>query len=125
MANDYIAVKDRAKTILIDIDGVLFRQDNFWPDIEKINQPLPGAKEKLTEWHMRGYRIVLLTARPEPRRQLTVRQLDEAHFLYDHLIMGLPTGQRVLINDFKPEQADLEMAIAINLIRDEGMERLE
>ncbi len=125
MEPKYVKLTDRAKCILVDIDGCVLRQGNFWPDIEKIQLVLPGVKQKLTEWHMRGHRIILLTARPEAYRAITEQQLKRVCLVWDQLLMGLPTGQRVLINDRKPEEAGMGMALAVNLDRDEGLEGID
>ncbi len=122
---EYVPIDRRPRTLIIDIDGCLFRQKDFWPDIVKINELLPGVKEKLKRWHMRGDRIVLISARPEGYRGTTEHQLRKANLMWDVLLMGMPTGQRILINDVKPEQTNIEMAIAVNLERDKGMEGLE
>ena len=74
---------------------------------------------------MQGDRIVILTARPEGYRGTTEHQLRKANLMWDVLLMGMPTGQRVLINDRKVEESDIEMAIAVNLERDKGMEGLD
>ncbi len=121
----YVPIDKRPRTLIIDIDGCVFRQSVLWPYIAGIHVPLPGVKEKLTRWHMKGDRIVLLSARPEGYRETTERQLREANLMWDVLLMGMPTGQRVLINDRKVEQSDVDMAIAVNLERDKGMEDLE
>ena len=123
----YIPVAERSRTWLIDIDGVVFLQADRWPEIE-ISDPvaalLPGVKKKLAEWHMRGDRIILMTARPWTYRQTTEWQLKKAGLMYHELLMGLPTGQRILINDRKNEE-DTPMAVAVNLKRDEGMESVD
>jgi hypothetical protein len=117
----YTPVARRARTLFIDIDGVIFKQGTSWPDVYHDTKVLPGSKEKLVEWNLAGHRIILTTGRPECFRALTEKQLVNNFIPYDLLLMGLPTGQRVVLNDLKVEQPDVPMAIAVNLVRDVGM----
>ena len=113
----YVPVVERSRTFFIDIDGIIFEQRDRWPDVEiadPIKALLPGVKRRLAEWHMRGDRIILMTARPWPYRQTTEWQLRKAGLMYHELLMGLPTGQRILINDCKPgEEESVPMAVAL------------
>lgn len=124
MELEYTPISQRPRTILIDLDGVILKQTDRWPDMEldPIKDLLPGVRKKMAEWNLAGHKIIILTARPQAYRRLTERQLQCAGVLYDMLVMGLPSGQRILINDRKPQQKDIEMAIAINLDRDQGIE---
>jgi ribonucleotide monophosphatase NagD (HAD superfamily) len=113
------------KTLFIDIDGTLLhhhgkanQQTKFSPIV------LPGVIEKLADWDVKGYRIILITGRKESEREATVKQLAEVGIQYDHLIMGVSRGDRVIINDMKPN-SDLPTAIAINLVRNAGMKNIE
>jgi hypothetical protein len=117
----YTSVASRPKLVLCDIDGVILQQGSQWPDVYSYTHVLPGSKEKLVEWNLAGHRIILTTGRAECFRELTEKQLASQFIPYDLLIMGLPTGVRVLINDYKSEQPDVPMAIAFNLKRDVGM----
>ncbi len=72
---------------------------------------LPGAKEFLdgiSEYDM----IIFLTARGEWEKEHTLRFLKENHVRYDHIIFGAGQGERVLINDNKPD--GLVTAVAVN-----------
>lgn len=62
--------------------------------------------------------IVLTTARKESMRHITEKQLARCGLFWDHLIMGLGSGPRIVINDIKPDCT--EMAIGINLERNVG-----
>ena len=125
----YVPVKERSRCIILDLDGTIFRQADRWPDI-RIDDPLrallPGVKKKLAEIHMRGDFILIVTARPEPYRNMTEWQLRTAGLMWHKLLMGLPTGQRILVNDTKPgAEEGIPMAVAVNLKRDEGLEGVE
>lgn len=113
------------KTIFLDIDGVLVRhhgsmsnQARFFTDI------LPGTLEKLDEWDRAGHKIILTTGRRESLRTRTEELLRKLGIYYDLLIMGLPRGARVVINDLKPD-SDTPTAIGINLLRNEGIREVQ
>lgn len=109
----------RPRTIICDIDGVLFRhQGDITNQHLKTPILLPGAIEKIKEWDLEGCTIILVTGRRESTRKHTEEQLSNAGIIYDHLIMGVASGTRVLINDKKPDGE--EAAIAINLERNKG-----
>jgi hypothetical protein len=61
----------------------------------------------------------LVTARKESGREMTERQLKSLGIMWDQLIMGVSSGQRVLLND-KLQPEDLDRAKSINLITDQG-----
>ena len=113
-------LKDRPNTIICDIDGVLLKH---YGDITRqhLIKPvvLPRAIENIKKWDLAGYTIILITGRRESTRFYTEKQLSESGIIYDHLIMGVTGGVRVLINDRKPGGKD-DTAMAINLNRNEG-----
>ena len=115
----------RPKTIFCDLDGTLTEHpnsgDNYITryDLEQNMKVLPGTKEKLWEWDGKGYNIILTTGRKEGMRKSTEEQLRKAGIIYDQLIMGIGGGDRVLINDKKPDGR--VAASVINLNRDDGV----
>jgi len=110
----------KRKTILMDIDGTIFHhKDNLYHMAKDVPILLDGTIEKLLEWRAKEYYIVLTTARPEGCRAATIDQLRNAGVFYDQLVMGLPAGPRVLINDIKPN--GMLTAEAVNLVRNKGI----
>jgi len=113
-------LKDRPKTIICDIDGVLLKH---YGDITRqhLIKPvvLPRAIENIKKWDLAGYTIILITGRRESTRIYTEKQLSESGIIYDHLIMGVASGIRVLINDKKTNDKQ-NTALAFNLNRNEG-----
>ena len=121
------------KTIFCDIDGTLVRHLGKGLACQTSAETfdtsfvLPGTVEKLNEWQAKGYTIVLTTGRRESQRRSTETQLHNLGLIWDHLVMGLPNGPRVLINDLKPgtnpeiDQGYLETAQAICLMRNKGI----
>ena len=113
------------KTIFCDLDGTLVKHTNPI-DIQNPNlelKVLPGVHNKLVEWVKKGYYIIITTGRKESTRKSTEEQLQFAGIVYDQLIMGFGGGDRILINDRKPDGRDT--ASVINLTRDKGVEDVQ
>jgi len=110
-------------TIFLDIDGtILYQYSNDPLDIilDRKPQALPCVITKLNEWHSKEYKIILTSCRPEGARERTIEQLHEVGiYHYDKLILGLPFGDRVLINDSPNE--DIARALAYPVNRNEGL----
>ena len=116
----------KPKTYFIDIDGtILWLMPDFQETIKsEYIKPLPQAVQKISKWHCRGHKIVLVTARPESLRSVTEQQLYNAGIVYDHLLMGLTGGVRVLVNDYEP--GEQTRAVAFNVIRNEdGLKKVD
>ena len=116
---------NKSKTIFLDIDGTIFK--HYGNVIAQLKNPvdvLDGVKEKLIEWDHKNYNIILTTGRRESSRSETQKQLEEAGIFYDQLIMGLGGGERVVINDFKPNSTE-PTASAICLTRNAGLKEVE
>tara|TARA_R100001015_G_C4627832_1_gene187616 strand:+ start:1375 stop:1731 length:357 start_codon:yes stop_codon:yes gene_type:complete len=114
----------RAKTIICDIDGVLLKHLNRGLSQQIYSTALQHTIKKLTEWDSNGYNIILITGRRESLRKKTESQLSDEGIFYDQLIMGVGGGDRVLINDKKPN-SEANTAYAINLNRNEGLKNVK
>jgi mannose-6-phosphate isomerase-like protein (cupin superfamily) len=113
------------KTVFCDIDGTLLEHTgSIQENVGDYPTVLPGAIDAIRAWDRLNYRIILTTGRKESTRQLTELQLAECGIHYDQLIMGLPNGDRVLINDKKPNGVR-NTAYALNLVRNEGLEHVD
>ncbi len=110
------------KTVFCDIDGTLLKHhgDIFANAAGAGAEILPGVYDALKEWERRNYRIVLITGRKESQRKATEEILHSLHIPYDVLLMGLPNGDRVLINDRKPEGVRAT-AYAVSPARNAGL----
>ena len=119
-------LNNRPKTIICDIDGTLVRHvtplETSKPNFKM--ELLPGTIEKLQEWDVKGYNIILISGRREGSRKETERQLAEVGIIYDYLLMGIKGGKRYLINDKKPNKLE-NYALAINLKRNKGIKDIE
>ena len=112
--------RDLRKTIFCDIDGTIFKHKKDLHTM--LTEPpilLPGVIERFTEWRLKDYFIVITTARPEGTRRVTEEQLSSFGIFYNQLIMGLPTGSRMVVNDRKPD--GMNTAEAVCLDRNAGL----
>jgi len=112
------------KTIFCDIDGTILKhRGDIYKNILEPPEILNGVIDKFKEWDKNNYKIILTTGRKEGNRERTKEQLKLLGINYDELIMGLPNGDRILINDKKENGIDYT-AYAYNLIRNEGMNNI-
>lgn len=123
--NKNIELSNKPKTIILDIDGCILRHLGDMCKQLTLRPPkLKGVVDRFIEWDKKGHRIILLTGRRESARNTTEQQLRSLGLFWDHLVMGAPPGQRVLINDLKPDSFTAT-AVAINLKRNEGLENTD
>lgn len=112
------------KTLFVDIDGTILKHQGSFSDISlKEATLLPHARDRMNEWCSKEYKIVLTTGRRESMRKTTELQLDRLGVPYDYLVMGLSKGNRIVINDRRPNGNDT--AYAINIDRDQGLGDIE
>lgn len=105
---------DRPKTIICDIDGTILKHHgNLTKQFTTPPELLPGTIEKLNEWDRKGHQIILLTGRKESMRKMTEEQLANLGIFYDKLVMGVTSGERILINDEKPTGEKTAFAVSI------------
>lgn len=111
---------DKPKTIICDIDGTILKHAHVFSDLMWGDPELnPGVRDKLNEWDSLGHTIILMTARKESARDMTERQLEDLGVMWDHLIMGVTSGKRILIND-KLQPEDPDRSLSVNVITDSG-----
>jgi len=116
------SVEIQPKVFFIDIDGTICKHSISSILGQSDMELLPGSLEKLHEWRLKGYHIILTTGRPVSREH-TEGQLEKAGVPYDLLIMGLGGGKRILINDTKPDGAITAKAYSIK--RDTGLGQID
>ena len=117
-------INQKPKTIICDIDGTLIKHCGDITKQVDSKELLPGVLDFWKKIDRDGCRIILITGRRESLREKTIIVLNELGIFYDELIMGLPSGTRVLINDLKPS-GDKPTALAINVERNKGLEGVE
>ena len=107
------------KTIFCDIDGTLLKFREDFGSMMNYAEPLRGAVQTTMQWHSKGYKVILVTGRPEPFRKRTEDQLQMFGIIYDQLVMGVGSGPRYLINDKTSIGEDT--AHSINIDRNLGL----
>lgn len=113
------------KTVFCDIDGTLVTHTgDIARNFSDMSGPLPGVLDALRAWDRANYRIILTTGRKESTRPATESQLKAFGIVYDDLIMGLPNGDRVVINDRKTNGVR-NTAYAVNVVRNKGLEKVD
>lgn len=110
---EQINVSPMPKTWILDLDGTLVVHDG--PYILGKDEFLQGAREFLDSIPKRDM-IIFLTARGDYEKEHTLRFLKENHVRYDHIIFNAGEGERIMINDTKPD--GLITAYAVNTKRD-------
>ena len=110
---EQLRISTMPKTWILDLDGTLVVHDG--PYIMGKDEFLPGAKEFLESIPDRDM-IIFLTARSTYEKPHTIRFLKENKVRYDHIIFNAGEGERIMINDIKPD--GLITAYAVNTKRD-------
>ncbi len=104
------------KTWILDVDGTVVKHNGY--KIDGYDTLLDGVKEFFLRISPEDT-VILLTAREEKYLDDLKRFLAVNNIRYDHLLTGMPVGERILINDRKP--SGLDMAFAVNKNRDEAL----
>lgn len=115
---DWNAYCARLPCIVLDIDGVVFRnQSAFFPPYwgEPV-EPIEANVAHIRSLQSRGAQLIFMTARPERYRAATLAALTAAGLRVHALVMGCHHGARYLVNDYAPTNP-YPSAIAINLPR--------
>lgn len=106
-------LSDLPKTWLIDIDGVIFVHNYY---LKNKKDKLVHGIRKILKKIKKVDTVILLTAREDKYKNLTLHSLKKHKIRYDYIIFNLPKGERILINDIKPKE-NLKTAICINIKR--------
>lgn len=102
-------------TWLLDLDGTIVTHNGYL--IQGHDTLLESAKGFLDSIPA-GDTVIILTSRKEEYREQTLAFLAEHNIRFDHIVFGLPYGERILVNDKKP--SGLSMSVSVNLERDKG-----
>ncbi len=98
----------RARTIMVDLDGVLASEEKTFE--RALAAPLPGAREALARLRAAGHTIIVYTARGWAEFRMTRQWLDDHGFEYDGLHMGKPIAD-VWIDDRAVAHRDWEQTL--------------
>jgi len=114
-----------SKTIFSDIDGTLVYQVDFNEINPNTSIALPGVVEKMYNWYIEGYYIVLTTARPETLRQTTIDEMNILGIPFHQLVMGIGRAERILINNKSVKNPTEKRATAIEVEKNGGFVGIE
>ena len=115
---------NKPNTIFCDLDGTILKHLHSFSDVTKVKpELLPGVTDKFDEWDSIGHKIILVTARKESAREMTEKHLKDLGIPYDQLIMGVASGDRILINDNISKKT--ERAKSINVQTNQGFEKIK
>ena len=108
-----------AKTWIFDLDGTLVVHNGYKNGGDVL---LLGVKEFFDKIPADDF-ILIVTARKKDVAESTVAFLKSAGIRFDEIIFEVPTGERILINDDKPN--GLKTSYAVNLERDAGFSAVD
>jgi NDP-sugar pyrophosphorylase family protein/fructosamine-3-kinase len=112
-------------TLIFDVDGVLLEHDKgFHGKLEKYKYPSKPIIENiklLNSFSRKGDTVILMTARPETEKKNLENELLKFGVNYHKLVMGVPGGTRILINDKKPSNENFKTAVAIETRRNQNI----
>ena len=117
MEKEIILSADFPQTWIFDLDGTLVKHNGYLIDGE--DTLLDGVKDFFNKLSPDDY-VLILTARSSKYREQTIRFLHKNDLHYNQIIFDMPKGERILINDIKPQ--GLKCSIAINTTRDKFLE---
>lgn len=108
-----IVLSSLPHTWIFDIDGTLVKHNGYrTPEGDTLLEGVAEFLSSIPEKDM----IILITARPAEFREVTEKFLAENNIRYDHIIFDAPVGERIVVNDNKPD--GLVMAYAVTRTRD-------
>lgn len=104
------------KTWFVDLDGTLLIHNGYLKDGDSL---IPNSLKFINEEINPKDYIVITTGRDECYRKETINFLNDNGIRFNHIIFGLPTGHRIVVNDEKPDGT--KTAYALNVVRDSGI----
>ena len=114
--NTDLKLSSLSHTWIFDLDGTLVKHNGYLGAGDELLTGVRDFVRSIPE----NDEIIILTARKESQREDTCLFLDEMGLRYDRIVFDVPHGERILVNDIKPE--GLHTAIAVNLERDFGLD---
>jgi hypothetical protein len=101
---------NQPKTWFIDLDGTLVVHNGYKNGGDVL---LDGVKEFFENLPKEDF-VIITTSRDVNFKIQTVDFLKKNNIRFNDIIFGLPTGERVLINDKKPDGTITSFSLNIN-----------
>lgn len=118
MSTNKFTLSPLRHTWIFDLDGTIVKHNGHLNGKDELLDGVTDFFQTIPEEDT----IIILSARSEEMRENVVKTLDEFSIRYDHLLLNIPFGERILFNDKKP--SGLQTALSVNLERDQGMHDL-
>ena len=109
-----LQLSNLSKTWIFDLDGTIVEHNGYKKYGEDVL--LDGVAEFFATIPSDDM-IIILTARESKYKDSTINFLQKHNVRFDTIIFDAPKGERILVNDTKPD--GLVCAYAINTMRDE------
>lgn len=107
-------------TFFVDIDGTIIKYRKFSELKTAKVEPIQDVINFLNQKYSEGAVIIITTARPQEFELFTKQELENIGLKYHQIVMNCGRGTRVILNDKDPYEPDIERAVGINLLRDQG-----
>ena len=108
-----VVVSKLPKTWIFDLDGIIVKHNGY--KIDGVDTLLPGVKELMSNIGAED-KVIIISARKSLYKEETLEFLKKNEIKYDLIMFDMPIGERIVINDEKPE--GLQTAVAVNISRD-------
>lgn len=102
MLNKTLEERRSECSVFCDFDGVLVKHSNHSTNNIDENIFIEENIEKIKNLKNDGNKIIITTARSVKTKDGFLKLLNNKKIPYDEIVMGLPSGPRLLINDRKP-----------------------
>ena len=109
--------KNLSHTWFIDLDGSIVKHNGYI--VDKEDSLLDGVSVFFRNIPTKDI-IIITTSRKKKFKKKKIEFLKKNKIRFNEIIFGLPYGERILINDIKPNQK-LKTSISINLKRNYGL----
>ena len=109
--------KNLSHTWFIDLDGSIVKHNGYI--VDKEDSLLDGVSVFFRNIPTKDI-IVITTSRKKKFKKKTIKFLKKNKIRFNEIMFDLPYGERILINDIKPNQK-LKTSIIINHKRNYGL----
>ena len=109
--------KNLSHTWFIDLDGSIVKHNGYI--VDKKDSLLDGVSVFFRNIPTKDI-IIITTSRKKKFKKKTIEFLKKNKIRFNEIMFDLPYGERILINDIKPNQK-LKTSISINLKRNYGL----
>jgi hypothetical protein len=109
--------KNLSHTWFIDLDGSIVKHNGYI--VDKEDSLLDGVSVFFRNIPTKDI-IIITTSRKKKFKKKTIEFLKKNKIRFNEIMFDLPYGERILINDIKPNQK-LKTSISINLKRNYGL----